>query len=263
MVVVAVLTAGLIGGGIAGVSALASADRPESAASPPATNETTTDPTTDTTDDTTDEGPDEQPPTTAADDAPDDAPEAPERTDVDGEILIDDGDGEPTVIDLGELDVGVFERLHECLGLPRYGDFDGGELPLDDLDLDRLLEDLPFDPEDFGDFEVFDGIDGGVTVTGPDGVSVVDLGEDGSVTITKADGEITIETTGDATVTELTDLIGDFHFDTSGELDGEMQQRIDEIFEGFPDLDELLDRGDFDLPALDDIQECVDEVLGD
>ena len=57
---------------------------------------------------------------------------------------------------------------------------------------------------------MFEADGGSVTVAGPDGVSIIDLGENGSVTVTKAGGEITVETDGDATVSDLEDLFGDF-----------------------------------------------------
>src|SRR5690606_17743641 len=48
-----------------------------------------------------------------------------------------------------------------------------------------------------------------VTVAGPDGVSVIGIGEgDGSVTITQRDGELVIETEGDVTVERLGELVG-------------------------------------------------------
>lgn len=117
--------------------------------------------------------------------------------------------------------------------------------------------------------------DGQVTVSGPDGVSVIDIGEDGSVTITRDGDDITIVTTGDATVSDLDDLddlddlgdlVGDIgtlfdQFETSGELnlDDELQRRIDEMLEGVPAADELPEFGSVD-PT--EIQRCIDDALG-
>ncbi len=252
LVLVAVLTAGLIGGGIAGVSQLASADQPDLVAAAP------------------DEPTDETVPPAADDesDEPSDPaePEAPPAAD--GQIVIDLGEGDPIVIDLGEVE-GDLQRLSECIGFPMFdggeiapGDWDLGELP----DIDQLLEDLPFDLdalEDLegelaGEFGVFD--DGGsVTVAGPDGVSVVDLGENGSVTVTKADGEITVETEGDATVSDLEDLFGEFGTIFEGEF-GQLfdDEQMDEFLESLPALDEL---PEFEPIDPDAVQSCLDDVL--
>jgi hypothetical protein len=152
-----------------------------------------------------------------------------------------------------------------------FGEWEPGELP----NFEEFFEDLPFDLDALddlegefgGEFGVFDD-DGSVTVVGPDGVSVIDLGENGSVTVTKADGEISVETDGDATVTELEEMFGEFE----GKLD---ELFADGEFEGM--LDELFDEGEFDeflesLPNIEEgavepvdpeaVQTCLDEVLG-
>jgi hypothetical protein len=138
----------------------------------------------------------------AAEEAPDDTPD--EAGDLDGQIVIQIGDGEPIVLDLGDLgslgdlaggegDLGDFGKIEQCLG----------DLVFDiDLDLDAAPGELslPGLPGLFGD-----GDD--LTVAGPDGLSVLDFGDgDGSVTITKRDGEITITSEGDVQVDDLTAL---------------------------------------------------------
>ena len=251
---VVVLTLGLVGGGVAGVSQFASADRPDLAVSAqdepddtiaPADDETTDDTTTDdTTDDTT----------------------------TDGEFVLDLGDGEPIVVDLGDLDLGRIGDLTECVGLPAFdadgglgefppGDWAPGEFP---LDLEQLFDDLPLGDLDGLDLEGLDldgldleGLDldgGSVTVVGPDGVSVVDLGENGSVTVTSEDGAVTVSTEGDATVSDLDDLFGEFGriFEGgTGLFDDEVLH--DEAIGAWPGLESI---------DPDEIQSCIDEVLG-
>ncbi|HEX6657933.1 MAG TPA: hypothetical protein VF065_07615, partial [Ilumatobacter sp.] len=133
-----------------------------------------------------------------ADVQPDDIP------DLDGEIVIQIGDGDPIVIDLGDLgslgdlaggdgDLGDLGKIEECIGGLAF-----------DLDIDAAPGELslPGLPGLFGD-----GDD--LTVAGPDGLSVLDFGDgDGSVTITKEDGEITITSDGDVQVQDLDDLFG-------------------------------------------------------
>ena len=94
---------------------------------------------------------------------PDDADDVPA---VDGQIVIDDGDGEPIVIDLGEatVDGKSFEQIAECLGLPRFEDgefttpgFPAGELPNGEFPFDELesmFEDFPFEDFPFEDYPV-------------------------------------------------------------------------------------------------------------
>lgn len=264
---VAVLTLGLVGGGVAGVSQLASADRPDLGDAALA----------DPTDDTmapTDEPADDEP--TEPDDESDPVTE--------GQVVIDTGDGDPVVIDLGDLELGRIGELSECIGLPMFeldgpvgeftpGDFSSEDFPFDLDTLDEFLGELPFDIDtldeldgewaiDVGDGDVpriFDVGGGTVTVAGPDGVSVVDLGENGSVTVTSDDGEVTVTTSGDATVSDLDDVFGEFGT----------------IFEGLPELfdDEALGDIAESLPAFEDfpgfeeidpdaVQSCIDDVLG-
>ena len=254
MVLVAVLTAGLIGGGVAAVSQFASADEPGLGAAPDEPADETIPPADDDTD-----------------------PEEPAESD--GDIIIDLGEGEPIVIDLGDVE-GDLERLSECVGLPMFdvgefemGAWEPGELP----NFEEFFENLPFDLEaledlegQFGGFDEF-GVfedDGSVTVAGPDGVSVIDLGENGSVTVTKSDGEISVETGGDATVTELEELAGEFEgmlddFFADGEFEGMLDDlfdegQIDEFLESLPNVE----AGEFEPIDPEAVQSCLDEVLG-
>ena len=263
---VAVLTLGLVGGGVAGVSQFASADRPQLSRSPgaepfddtvdPADDESTDDESTDdeSTDDESgeesgqrsDERSDEREGPSGDDD--DGATQEDSEATGDGRIVIDAGDGESVVIDLGDLDMG---ELTECIGLPlldvdrRFGEFTPGDRRPGDvpLDLDELLRDLPLDGGA--------GLDGGsVTVVGPDGVSVVDLGENGSVTVATDDGELSVTTEGDASVSELDDLLGE----------------LGAIFERGPALFDEEQMGE--LPTIepfdpDAIRSCIDRVLGE
>ena len=173
-------------------------------------------------------------------------------------------DGE-IVLDLG--------ALGECLG-PIFG---GGPLfgtdaegapgsPFDDdfaQRMEEFLDGLPWD--ELGDLDLdLDGLDlddgvrifgsGGsmITVVGPGGVELIDLGEgDATVTIEQTDGELTIETDGDVTVSDLPDL-GEL-FSEFGELD------LDELDLGALGLGELGDWQSLDeLPGLDDIRSCLE-----
>ena len=264
MVLVAVLTAGLIGGGVAAVSQFASADEPELGVAAP------DEPTDETIPPVDDEG-DVDDPAEPADPSG-------------GEIVIDLGEGEPIVIDLGEVE-GDLQRLSDCVGLPMLGEFEFGEFEAGELpDFEEFLDDLPFDLEaledlegelagEFGEFGMFEADGGSVTVAGPDGVSIIDLGENGSVTVSKAGGEITVETDGDAPVSELEDLFGEFGAIFDDEFDGQ----LDELLDG--QLGELFDEGQLDeflesLPAMEElpefepidpaaVQSCLDEVLGE
>jgi len=265
MVLVAVLTAGLIGGGVAAVSQFASADQPDLAVAAP------------------DEPSDETiPPVDDEEKGDTDEPAEP-TGESEGQIVIDHGDGEPIVIDLGDVE-GDLARLSECVGLPmfgagefEFGEWEPGELP----NFEEFFEDLPFDLEaledlegqfgqfdESGEFGMFE--DGGsVTVAGPDGVSVIDLGENGSVTVTKADGEISVETDGDATVTDLEEVFGGFEgmideMFADGGFEGMIDEmfadgEFDEFLETLPDLEELSELESIDPEA---VQSCLDEVLG-
>jgi hypothetical protein len=264
---VAVLTLGLVGGGVAGVSQFASADRPDLAVA--AQDEPTDDTVAPADDEATDEA--------ATDESTDDGtPQDEAEPTRDGEIVIDTGDGAPVVIDLGDLDVGRAGELAECIGLPSFdadgrfgeftpGDWAPGERP---LDLEELLADLPFDLDALEELErdwateigdIGDLAGGSVTVVGPDGVSVVDLGENGSVTVTTDDGELTVSTEGDATVSELDDLFGEFGsiFERgSAGLDDELFHDLldDELFHDLPGFESI---------DPDAVQSCIDEVLAD
>jgi hypothetical protein len=172
---------------------------------------------------------------------------------VSGKIELDLGDGDPIVIDLDALDEDVVRQLTECIGLPSF-DF-SLDRPMSPRipNLDELLEQFEW-PDDFGDLHVIDP--GRVTVTGPDGVSVVDLGESGSVTVTKDGDEISIETSGDATVSELDDLFSD------------LGKRFDAEFPG--DIGDVLERlphgggvPEFEPIDADAVQACIDEAFAD
>jgi hypothetical protein len=258
MVLAAVAAAGLMGVGLVGVSQFASADRPDVDPNSSGVALATPEPQDDSDD--------------AENDAGDDAPE------VDGQIVIDTGDGEPIVIDLegGTVDGQSFEQIAECIGLPAFGegrmfDFEPGELESMFEQFEGMFEEFG----GFGEFEQFGepGVVGQfgaggthVTVMGPDGLQVIDLGEgDGSVTITQQDGELTIVTDGDATVNEIEDLLGAIEFPDLESLDlGEFdfgEFDFEQMFEDFP-LDRFermlpddFEGFDFELPT--DIQDCL------
>jgi hypothetical protein len=135
--------------------------------------------------------PETAPPTAAPQTAP--ATTAP-AGDLSGKIVIQIGDGDPIVIDLNDL--GAL----------------GGSGGLGDLgNIEQCIGDLPFNidlnaaPGDAGlpSFDVFGNGDT-VTVTGPNGVSLLTFGDgDGSITITKKDGEISISSDGDVQQSDL------------------------------------------------------------
>jgi hypothetical protein len=272
-VLVSLAAAGLVAAGVAGVSQLASADRAETtgAASTPDGGDANApiEPVGAAPDDSNEE-PVDEPPIPADDegDAPGDAPT------VDGEIVIDVGDGEPIVIDLGDVIAGgeSFDEFAECVGFdggifaPPFDReaFPDGRFDLDELDgeldgdleglLDELLADLL---DDDGRFELppFGGVVTGdgthITIVGPDGVSIVDLGDgDGSVTISQEDGELSIATEGDATVAELGALFGDLPI---GEVDPGVP--LNDLLDGMPPLEQVID--ELDLPDPETIEGCL------
>ncbi len=277
---VAVVTLGLVGGGIAGVSQLASADRPD--LEPAAQDDPTDDTIAPVDDDTGDE---------PADDVDDADPVEADVTASDGQVVIDTGDGDPVVIDLGDIEMGRIGDLSECIGLPAIdldgslgeftpGDWSAEEFPFDLDALDELFEDMPIDLDALDEIaeewhaeaadgsvaQVFDPDGGTVTVTGPDGVSVIDLGENGSVTVSNDDGEVTISTSGDATVSELDDLFAEFGTIFEGLPDLFDDEAIADMVESFPAFE---DWAEFDeWPAFEEIdpeavESCLDEVLGE
>ncbi len=188
----------------------------------------------------------------APDTVPSDDDDSDEPT-VEGKIVISNADGDPIVVDLGDGTVNgqPFDKIAECLGVDgefgtMFEDFGSG-------DFDGMFEDFaitgPGGPGHmgempFGEFGMF-GSDGThISVIGPDGMSMVDLGDgDGSVTITQKDGAVTIETDGSATVTELSEMLGAIELPDLEGLD--LQQLLPKDLEGF----------DFELPA--DIQACL------
>jgi hypothetical protein len=127
------------------------------------------------------------PSTVPADSEAPDAQAPDDTADLDGKIVIDIGDGDPIVIDLGDL-----------------GSLAGGNGDLGKIE--QCIGDLPFDLNIDGGpgLNVF-GSGDQITVTGPNGVTVLDFGDgDGSVTITKKDGDITISSEGDVQENDLT-----------------------------------------------------------
>ena len=280
---VAVLTLGLVGGGVAGVSQLASADRPDLGESAQA------DPTDDTIAPADEKSADQEPAGEPAEEPAD--PNEGSDPVTEGQVVIDTGDGDPVVIDLGDLEMGRIGDLSECIGLPTFdldgpfgeftpGDFSSEDFPFDLEELDEFLGELPFDLEaldelggdwtfDVGEGDaprIFDVGGGTVTVAGPDGVQVVDLGENGSVTVTTDDGEVTVTTGGDATVSELDDLLGEFGtiFEGLPELfDDEAIADFAESLPAFEDWPEFEDWPAFETIDPDAVQSCIDEVLGD
>ena len=205
---------------------------------------------------------------------------------VDGQIVIDNGDGEPIVIDLGEGTINgeSLEQFGECVGLPMLGDgpmldFEAGEFPFEEFagvledfaarmledfledfafeDFEGMLEDFSFEEfGDFGDFGEF-GADGThVTVMGPDGLTVIELGDgDGSVTITQQGGETTIDTDGSATVSELDEILGAIELPDLESLD--IEQMLEDFpFDRFDDFSpEDFEGFEFELPL--EIQDCL------
>ncbi|MDJ0769186.1 MAG: hypothetical protein QNJ12_10345 [Ilumatobacter sp.] len=280
---VALAAAGLVGGGIVGVSALVSADRPSVEGDGASLAAVADDDPIDESDEPFPDAPEPDGP------EPDDGaePDDPARPVIDGEIVIDTGDGDPLVLDLGELtgDDGVLACLPH-LDMT-FGDLD--DFPFEDLpfgDLERFPEGFPFEDLDelpeldelFGEFgDVLDGAQ--VTVAGADGVTVIDLGEgDASVTITQEDGEISVSTDGDAEVSDLDELVGGLFGELEGRL-GEGGIFDDEFFEDIEgrflddEFFEDIEGGIFDDEFFEDIEgriepidltelrECIDQAL--
>jgi hypothetical protein len=249
MALAALAAAGLVGGGIVVAGQFASADEPS----------------LDATASVDEPGDDVPTPERGAE--PDD--ESDDGTgegwpSIDGEIVIDDGDGDPFVLDLGALGECVGPILRGGSLFDLDGEWDGEgrtPMPFDDefhQRMEEFLEELPWD--DLGDLELGDGFPGElhddgvrifgsggsmITVVGPDGVEVIDLGEgDATVTIEQRDGELTVETDGDATVSDLPG-VGEL-LPGLGEWD---PQELEDL-----DLSELLP---FDL---DEIESCLDDL---
>jgi len=276
MVIAAVAAAGLMGAGLVGVSQFASADRPE--LTPMASDDTLPAPSDAEQQEDGQQG--------------DDHDGGAHEPSVDGQIVIDSGDGEPLVIDLGEGSINgeSMAQFSECLGLPFFSG-EPGESPFGDFEeFEGMFEDFPFDEfdgileefsiEDFeGMFEQFGGLSGPghfgqlapdgahVTVMGPDGLTVIELGDgDGSITITQQGGEVTIETDGSATVSELDEILGAIEFGDLESFDLESFDMesfdIEEMFENFSfDMEgmfEDFDPGEFEIPV--DIQDCLDSI---
>lgn len=246
MVFVAVAAAGLMGVGLVGVSQFASADRPEIDPNP--SGEALTAPHPDQGDSDHDEQPD--------------GGDGGGGPIVDGQIVFDDGDGEPIIIDLqnGTVDGQSFEQIAECIGLPAFGegwmfDFGTGEFPFEEF---GRLENLG----EMGGLGPFGGAGVHVAVLGPDGLNLIEIGDgDGSVTITQHDGELTIVTDGAATVSDLEQMLGELDVPDLGSLNLEGFD-FEQMLENFPMdrfeqmLPDDVEGFDFELPA--DIQDCLD-----
>lgn len=253
MALAALAAAGLVGGGVVVAGQFASADRPaldaaatvdEPADEPSESDEPSDEPAPESDERSESDEPAESDERSEPDGTGDGVPS------VEGEIVIDVGDGEPLVLDLGE--------IGECLGpildggpMHEWDREADGEGPFDDefhQRMEEYLDTLPWgelgDLEDDG-VRIFGSGGSTITVVGPDGVEVIDLGEeDATVTIEQRDGELSIETEGDATVSGLPDL---------GGLD------LDELPPG--EMGEL-DIGGFLPFDLDAIESCLDDIDG-
>lgn len=105
----------------------------------------------------------------------------------------------------GPIEPGDLGRLQDCLGI------DVPFLPGPGDDGERGDQDAPPRRGPLGGWLGALGDGSHVAVLGPDGVSVVDLGDgDGSVTITQQDGDVSISTDGGATVRKLSDVLDDW-----------------------------------------------------
>jgi hypothetical protein len=185
--VVVAASVALVGAGVLAIAAFASND--DSPTANAAQEQGTTPPTP---------APQTAPPTVApqttpATTAP--ADQSPDDGDLTGKIVIQIGDGDPIVIDLNDL-----------------GALSGGSGGHGDLgDIEQCIGDLPFNIDlnaapGHGGLPSFDVFGNGdtVTVTGPNGVSLLTFGDgDGSITITKHDGEISISSDGDVQQSDL------------------------------------------------------------
>ena len=274
MAIVALASAGLLAGGAVGLSALVSADDPELEPAPEASGVAAA-----ATDDET-----------SGDDGDDGGePEGDGLPSIEGEIVIETGDGEPIVIDVGELaDLAKDQlaQLEECTGVPLWLDMGpmfsppDGEFGEFDGDLDEMFEKFEemlgewtgdgalLDAPLVGDGMFAEEIGSGeVTVMGPDGVTVVDLGDgDGSVTVSRdgETGEITLTTEGTATETPLDDLfgelLGEFELPENFDLD---DLQLGEFFpEGFDELMKDFSGESFEFGDLDpqQIADCLADL---
>jgi hypothetical protein len=221
---VVLATAGLLGAGVLGVSALASADDPKLGSSS-------------TTTGAGDDAGDPTPTTTAPDSSPDEDP----TLDVDGPtIRIDDGDGEPFVLDLGDLDSDELRQFHECAGLPMFG---GGI---------------------FGEFEIFgesgglDSLDellGELSEDGELGPKLDEMLQEWSQELDdgSADGP-----SGDELGPLLDELLGDVLAD--GELNAWLEQLLEDAQES---TDDQTDDPTEPVPNDDELGALLEELLGD
>ena len=130
---------GSSGTGVVGLTQLSSSDDGDGGTAEPASLAAITDePADEPADDTSDDSGDDTSTTEPADESDDgsDVGGTDGVPSIDGEIVIDTGDGDPIVIDLGAIDESTFEEFRECAGLPSFADV---ELPdLDGLDLEGL-----------------------------------------------------------------------------------------------------------------------------
>ena len=284
MVLVAAAAASLVGAGLIGISQFASADRAEITPSAGEPLPEPSDEDGDSDDGDSDDG---------------DSGDGEHGPVVEGQIVIDNGDGEPIVIDLSEGSINgeSMEQFGECVGLPVFGG-ESGESPFGDFedfpfedfegmleefgefgefgDFEAMLEDFPIEDfegmfEEFGEFGgpghigefATDGTH--VTVMGPDGLTVIELGDgNGSVTITQDGEEVTIDTDGSATVNELDEMLGAIDLGVLESFDLESFD-IEEMIEDF-DIEEMFEDFDpsqfegfeFEIPT--EIQECLDAI---
>lgn len=241
MVGVVLATTGLLGAGVFGVSALVSADDDPALGSAPTT--------------TGDDGDADDTTTTTAPDEP--GGDEQSSTEDGPTVRIDDGEGAPFVIDLGELDAEDLREFTECAGLPMlggdvFGEFEiFGDLPSDgDLGpkLDELLQEWLRESDTDASGELPSGDELGPMLDELLGEWLNELDE-GS-----ADGS-----SGDELGPLLDQLLGDLAAD--GELGAWLDQLLQEAREsqgsqGSPDGSAETGPTDDELGAL------LDELLG-
>jgi hypothetical protein len=257
MVGVALATAGLVGAGVIGVSAFASADDPALGSAPTTAGDESDDPT----------------PTTAPESGTEPDTSTPDENptfDVDGPtIRIDDGEGEPFELDLGDLDADDLQQFQECAGLPMFGGGTGelhGEFDIfgESGGLDELLGELPDDGELGPKLDEMlrewterleDGSTDGSSDGSSDGLSEDEL------------GPLLDELLGGELGPFLEQLLDDAQEPTDGSTD-EAQEPTDGSSDGPSEdelgalLDELLgDLGEFDQDGA--LADRLEELLGD
>jgi hypothetical protein len=227
MLGVVLATTGLLGAGVLGVSALASADDPELGSAPTTTGDDPGDDTTTTMvvdeDSTTDENSDTED--------------------------VDDGDGDPFVLDLGDLDGDDLRQLTECAGLPMLGGDVFGEFD---------ISGEPGEPGDLGDLEGLDDLLGELPADGDLGPLLDELLQEWS--LESGDGS-TDESSGDVP-SELAPLLEEMLGDL--DPDGELGAWLDQLLQDAP-TDESTDESTDGAsgPTDDEIEVLLEELLGD